>query len=130
MFCWSKKCKYQIVCTQPVSGILFIKYMHAQYRRMAWENLNSKTNNSFLCRSHVSLIKKKESPCSTWAGLNPLLKAFGAPHSVLIITLWYGWYQKSYPNSTGSRSHVFFITKLVPSSNIKPPNKIQKHLVK
>lgn len=35
------------------------------------------------------------SPFFRSCGLSPLMKYFGTPHSVLIMTLCLGWYQKS-----------------------------------
>lgn len=37
-----------------------------------------------------------------------LVKAVGVPHSELNITLWRGWYQKSYPNLVTSSLHLPF----------------------
>ena len=60
-------------------------------------------------------------PFSTSLGLKPFLHALGAPQPVLVITLWYGWYQKSYPNSTLFFSQFFFTSNVSPSNNTNPP---------
>ena len=61
-------------------------------------------------------------PFWTSAGSKPLLMADQAPHSVLIITLCRGWYQKSYPNGTGGlRSQLPFRVKSWPSISMKEP---------
>lgn len=64
-----------------------------------------------------------DSPSLTWAGLKPLTRALGAPHSVLIITLCRGWYQKSYPKGTASPgcSQLPITSNVSPSSRAKPP---------
>lgn len=65
------------------------------------------------------------SPSATWAGLKPPARYFGAPHSVLIITLCRGWYQKSYPKGAASPgcSQFPITSKVSPSSNAKPPER-------
>ena len=61
-------------------------------------------------------------PVWTSSSLNPLVRALGTPHSVLIITLWKGWYQKSYPmGAAGPDSQRPLTSKVFPSRITKPP---------
>jgi len=76
-------------------------------------------------RGPCALQAAADSPSLTWSGLNPLARALGAPHSVLIITLCRGWYQKSYPNGAASPGCSQFPTtsNVSPSSSTKPPER-------
>ncbi len=67
-----------------------------------------------------------DSPSLTWAGLKPSTRALGAPHSVLIITLCRGWYQKSYPKGAASPgcSQLPTTSNVSPSSRMKPPERM------
>ncbi len=62
-------------------------------------------------------------PAATSAGLKPSLNVFGAPHSLETRVFWRGWYQKSYMNSTPSRSRSqrSATLKSRASSTAKPP---------
>ena len=60
-------------------------------------------------------------PALTSSGLNPLMKALGTPHSVLIITLCRGWYQKSYPIGADLASQRPLTLNVLPSRRTKPP---------
>ena len=62
------------------------------------------------------------SPVSTSSTLKPWVRALGSPHSVLIITLKRGWYQKSYPMGAGCpHSQRPFTSNFSPSNITKPP---------
>ena len=65
-------------------------------------------------------------PLPVWisSSLNPLVRALGTPHSVLIITLWKGWYQKSYPmGAAGPDSQRPLTSNVFPSRITKPPKR-------
>ncbi len=63
------------------------------------------------------------SPLATCAGLKPCRNVLGSPHSLLIITFWRGWYQKSYPKGVAfpGASQLPLTVNVVPSTRMNPP---------